>query len=717
MKPIVLLFLLLGTPAFADETPVSQPLFGFASQHQVWLDSITSNGDDFLLIWKDDRSAMPVEPKSGGFGTIAAARISTDGIVLDQPNLWLPYYSPAPFTIGSRYIVPYGNASLAIDGARTFSLPLFGLHGTGAIASSGSSVMQVRFFNSIITTVGTTDLQTIRTSSLPHPTTLNGALAASRSGYAAVYGTPPNVDGLPRVMRLLVFDGGGNVINDSALIPENMDTFLAASDGDGYLVFGGKRGTLTGRLLTNGGAVLGEVNVSEVAYTPSVSWDGREYLLVYVTLLPENHVAIRALTITSGGLVSPPVTVDEVSRENLTSVVSASARGASAIAYCKAVKCGGLAFRSLAQLESGTANHFDIGQGAATQQVPAAATGAANSLVVWREHVNADDPFAVRGMRVDDDGHLLDATPLAIAPHTRDDSAVFTAAAGHEYLVVWGDDAGLRARRIADDGSALDAEPLTLDADADYPLAAPDAKVIAAGDAFLVVWRSRLSLRAAVVPLSGAATTSGDLSSFIPNSRPFAGFGGYAHDGIFTIIWCEVGPDPFVNAPIYARTLHTDGSIIAPRVLLGEGTADGVIWNGREAIVVSRDSALLVSPSLVSTPAPLRGFLPGGIRPIFDCTPARCGLLHIMADANKGTISSIAIHDDGGTVVIEPPLPLAVVTFNTAVDLSTFQPTAATFGRHGNLLAYQRIAPELGAVWRVYVTRVADAPRRRTAVR
>jgi hypothetical protein len=158
-------------------------------------------------------------------------------------------------------------------------------------------------------------------------------------------------------------------------------------------------------------------------------------------------------------------------------------------------------------------------------------------LVTWSEYGRFGS--AVRSVRVDRQGVVLDPTPILIADPAR---SISIASDGRDYLVVWAestiDSSSVRATRLTADGTVLDPGGFLIGTG----ISTPETAVAWNGQRYLVVWSDnpagdQLDLFGARVTREGTVQDAGPIAvSTAPGDQRVPEVAG---NGPFLVAWRE----------------------------------------------------------------------------------------------------------------------------------------------------------------------------------
>lgn len=717
MKRLLSAVALFAMTAVAAESPVSSAAAMRVVTWQ-WFPSMAVNGDRYLIDWSDSRASLPSESWPG-VRTTMAMQLDSDGTTT---GLLLPQ---------GGAVVPFRDGFVTTDGAlvdggavRPLSLLPVGPCAPAQTVSDGSRMFNLCMWSGTLTANVYDETLALTASTTLPAYADHAAIAVLQSGFAIAYAKGTAV-------HAAFFDRSGREINDVVLplsLP-SIDALAATSDGSQlFVVCESTPGTYAAALVDGKGATRKVIAINNDADAmPAVAHSGSSWVLAYArrTVLPN----VSAMTVDDAGNVSgpirlfdadgvaPPTNVQIAAGRTTLTVLATDTQVVPGTNVSRSHVHGAL-LRSLVPPDVVTP--IDLAVAAPSQDSPSAATAANASLVVWREQITTDGMREIRAARVAADGTLIDRTPIEISRFVTDDTKPVVGASGSQFLVVWptpSDSEPIHAMRIADDGTLLDPQPFVIDDFPYLPIAIvggrTDYLMIGAEAAHFV---STDGVPGLFVPIPF------DYDRFDRSGRPMAATNG----DLFVIVWSEIA-GPYGTDRTTAGTIISRGSPYGRRLVLADGVPRGLQWNGHEFVLLTTDSAgrwyaTTVSSSGDVAPASLAGttaaaFPPATVlsKPLFrfGCA-ATCIAANTAADGSLFT-SSLA-EQDGGFYATPPLRQL----FGPIIDEPTqmtdpFDAYPAIFGAGTPLVAYQRLAPELGGVWRVFVRPLTFPPHRAAA--
>jgi Protein of unknown function (DUF3152) len=333
-------------------------------------------------------------------------------------------------------------------------------------------------------------------------------------------------------------------------------------------------------------------------YTPSVAFDGTNYLVVWQDQRPGASTDISAARVSEAGVVLDPLGIP-ISK-------------ASGNQWAPAVAFDGTSFLVVWQDDRSTATGPDLYGGRVSsagvlldpggipistapgaQLMPAVARTGASSLVVWTEGGAGSD---IRGARVSPAGAVLDPSGLAVSTASGAQLNPAVAFGSSSSLVVWDDyragRADLYGARVTEAGALLDPAGIAIASGADSQW---NGAAAFDGASFLVGWDSYAAglgsdVQARRVSTSGTVLGSGPVAvAAVPGSqaRPALAFDGANYlfawqddrESVFDIHGVRVSPAGVVLSPVAPISA-------APQAQLGAAVARGtagslVVWEDR----------------------------------------------------------------------------------------------------------------------------------------
>jgi hypothetical protein len=407
--------------------------------------AIAFDGTNYLVVWEDNRN---------GSRDIYAARVGTDGVVLDADGVAVSIsaydqeYPVAAFD-GTNYLVVWEdnrNGSRDIYGARVET--------GGGVLDAGGIAMSTAAFDQLRPAVAFDGVNYF------------ASWEDNRSGSHDIYGTRIATDGS-------VLDALGVAISSSA---DNEWSAVVAFGGASYLVawhddrfgftdiYGARVGTDGGVLDPDG------VVISTAAYhqkRPAVAFDGTNYLVVWHDGRPggdPNFWDIYGARVDAAGTVLDTVGIAICTAPLSQKYPDVAFNGTDYLVVWHDDRSGvSLDIYGARVAVDGTVLDpagFAVTAAPYDQRYPALSSDGTNCLVVW-EDARSGGAYDIYGARIDAAGSVLDPSGLAICTVGADQYHAAAAFSGENYLVVWHDfrDAGgsnIYGARVEADGTLLD---------------------------------------------------------------------------------------------------------------------------------------------------------------------------------------------------------------------------------------------------------------------
>jgi len=577
-------------PVVSGEYPIADPVMGPAPNYQQGA-TLARSATGFVAVWMDYR-----------FNGVVAARVATDGSVLDVPpvdlNVSTQYVDLA--SNGAGYLLGYmygGNiyvlrlsSSLAVIGSpllvgtSTDFAPSIASNGTDYLVSwSSSSATTGRDIRARrVTAAGTLpDAQPIEVSTAPH-SQQDVEVAAVGADYVAVWTDGRNWDGVTgnernynqiRAARItsvgIVLDPDGVALTPStghdgssiAASPSNLlVTFRAPSSGASAAV--------VSHDLTSVGSTVPVGSTSFVTSTDS-HFDGTDYRVSWTewNTPPNEKLSTRRID-TSGTLLDVTPTLLATSSWIMTPADVETVDGTTLAAFTKQSSRDGDSSIFGRRLAGGTlldAAPFAISRGVAEEISPELDWDGSRFFVVWQGCCDESTGNDIFGAFVEPDGAA--GAPIAIGASQNQEHMPKVAWSGTQHLVVWSQyDGGIYGARVLADGTVLDSTPITIATG--FPNW-PTWDVVWDGDSFVVAWSSNYDAFAARVGSDGAVLDTPPISVATGALDQYVA--GIASNGSSTLI------------------TYSDGDVTRRGVLLQDGslgtsfvinTTSGWEWGG-----------------------------------------------------------------------------------------------------------------------------------------
>jgi BACON domain-containing protein/all-beta uncharacterized protein len=652
-----------ATGALLDTVPIviTEAMYNQTNPLVGW------NGQNYLVVWMTQRAS------DRSYFDVLAARVTPDGVVLDNPPLLLKAGATSnddynPWSIssdGTNWAVVYRSLDTStgiftVDGLRVGP--------DGTILDPGGKRLREDYWNSGAT---------------------NAGLAFASDEYLLVWlewdlGAG---DWLVKGQRLsIALDLVGPVFAVDTLSVTSAQTASVASDGTNFLVtwfenryFGlaqlyGTRVNHNGGVLDTGGIqIVGSGGYTQ--FDPDVTWDGGNYLVSYNLEKSGFNEDIYVTRVSANGSVldSSGILVRAgAANQNQPAMAPAPAGGAHVV--WTDLQAGGPSPQDIGKAfvgANGSVGTFStVSRGAPSQHSPRMAAGAGEFLAVFTSEISGES--RILAQRTDASGTALDAEPIKLAAGTPTAMNPAVAFNGSLFLAVWEDSGNVYGRRVRPDGTVLDSAPLVI-------MAGNRPDVAALGDTFLVVadnapvdpnYRFVFATR---VASSGAVSAPAQLSNNFALSARVAMLGTRwlvvweihpTHDNATSVIQgAFVNPDgtpwgafvvssgtydetpalassdsealiAWADSDIFGRRILSDGTLLdtASGIIISNASGDqfgpAVAWDGSEFVLDWLDQRNDPYPNQV------RGDIYGA-----------------RVDANGGVL------DPGGFAIANSPLP------------------------------------------------------------
>jgi hypothetical protein len=574
--------------------------------------SIAFDGNNYLAVWEDDRNGVTQSD-------IYGARITQTGNVLD-PNGFViaantldEEESPAVSFDGTNYLVTWAQVTGSannIFGARVSTSgividnPGFMISNTPTIQSNP----EVEFDGTNYLVVwedernGNGDIYCSRVSP--------NAVVLDPSGIAITTATQD------QLAPSICFGGSNSFItwND-----------LRNTSYPNYKIYG-CRVSPAGSVLDVSGILISDSPLTDRG--PSVSFDGTNYFIFWergtigdpINGIPSDFDIYGSRINQQGSVLDINGLLIKESPVNASSGAAVALFGLSEyfVAWNETsgltkLLCGRVSQSGILLNPPGTNVRISINQ----QTKPAVSSDGLNYLAVWQDYRGING-YEIYGIRIGSDGSILDPSPIAIAVNGEDDMYLPDVGFnGTNYLVVWQESDDLNAVRVSTTGVVLDSNPIKIYDDTGFPQQRP--KVCSDGNNWLVVWQDQrppagfdTDIYSARISPDGTVLDPQSIliSSASDEQRdPIATFDGQN----FMIVW-EDERYGFSTCGIYGTRMTKEGVVLDPSgiqifeeeyvsyqnpSIVFNGSNYLVIWSGNENIYARRISTdgMLIDPS------------------------------------------------------------------------------------------------------------------------
>lgn len=564
-------------PIVGPETEMDAPILRPTSGEGV---AMAFGGGSYLVAWRDAR--VPLK------SCIVAARISTDGVVLDPTGIVLPCSStgnmrPAIAWNGSAWFVAWavnkkvvgtrlsttgvlldpGLLTLADDAGRPGIA--IASHGTGFLVAytsdQTSPVLHYRRLGPDGAPLGAGPT-IVPTPPVGPLTDFNPALAHGASGYLLAYSYAVSANEAHLAARRIAPDGALLDASEIALAATPAPPSVA-SDGSGWLVaWPTTAGVHALRLQADGALVDG---FGGIALTTPVTPSGADLVSVVRGAADYAIFWLHALNLygarigSTGGVIATTGAID--------SAYGGLAAASDGAGYFVSYRDGNVVHgtRLDATLAKPDPTSTLVSATANAQRRPAAAFNGTDWLVVWDDNRGPGSPNDIYGVRVSADGVVLDPNGILIAVSTNSaDKHPVVSSNGSDWLVVW-TVPDLRAARVSASGVVLD--PVSMTIAAPTPLRKP--AVASNGFDYLVTWTDGGTWGAGV----SAAGVVSDPALISPGSSDFASAAVAWNGAHYLVAWLEDAVPSFIAA---ARVSST-GTVLDPAAIPIASTGAGPI--------------------------------------------------------------------------------------------------------------------------------------------
>lgn len=471
----LLLLASAATAQVTNETPLSQPQYGFAPNDQTD-PLVASDGTNFLVAWIDHR----------GLTSIYANRVTAAGEVLDGTGIRIPADLSNPASQPGKIL-----GLFHIDGAYTLIYKTFDLSSpppfpptTQAVIISddgqildGPHQILDRAVNLVasngneIVIVDGGDLFLLNgrgevSKRLPWSAIPGGYGAALASNGSSFLFTTFAAVGPSNTVNLIAFDAGGETINTAKINGAGAgESLLVKSDGADYVVlyFDVVRGTVLQ-------SVTAQAEIRSTLMRPlplainlaAVSWTGLQYLLASRTIDGSQQMSVMGLD-RNGSMIGSMQSLEAAKAPAASSPAIAGNRaGDSLVAWTSGSYEDPNGYEIHAALVdangSPRSSAITVPKASNAQALPAIATGGVYDLAVWVE------PSGIYASRVTSTGAALDGRGTLVYARPASGESLGTPHVvfdGTAYLVAWGS-GNIKGQRIDPATGAPLAGPMQL---------------------------------------------------------------------------------------------------------------------------------------------------------------------------------------------------------------------------------------------------------------
>lgn len=497
MRVLTALFVLFAFPLVAQPRtigplrPVSVARTGVATSNSLFLMHAAWNGSEHLFVWYDYRGHSDAEP-GRAFAHGQALRIGAGGSTrqaITLPHRFIPV--PGAVWANDQWIVvgTYSGGTCV----ETFSC-------VGGVRISGDGVLldeQAKRIANIggifsglepsqIAWTGSHVVFGTRDSSFrPYAVFMNGALeitsqhqlATSGGGFSGIGSDGQTAMVVYRTneeTRAAVFDTEGRPLRNGRLLADGATVFgsvfsaaggryvlaQVVSDGPfGFMRIDAHHVSPDLALAALGSSAFTAINgYNGQSLAPQIVWDGTRYSIFTSVGDQQQPQPVVVAQFTRDGQSLTPSAVHLLDIPGVIGAGSLSVSGGpGSILFADAERVGNLKHvlharvaPSIEAIPSAARQRLELG--AFQQELPAAASGAAQSLIAWQERTTPDGPHAVFATRLDARGGVIDEDSLLLGDSSCA-RAFGVASGGDGFLVAWHDENAIEAVRVGANGS------------------------------------------------------------------------------------------------------------------------------------------------------------------------------------------------------------------------------------------------------------------------
>ncbi len=612
-------------PVISPQTGMDTQVNGFTGG-QATQPAIAWSGDDYLVVWTDDRNGSARLPE------IFAARVRSNGVLIDKAGIPVAHTTiqedqPVVTWTGTQWLVAWTRsdnsgagiaaATVATNGAVT-SLGIvagtFAFESVPALASDGAGgallVYQSnqdingQFFDG--TSFGTE--QVIAGTAAEES---NATVAHSSGGtYLVAWeenATAPDIHA--RQLTSTAMDAPFTLSADT-----NAQTRpSAAFNGTNYVVAWRSRTDIWGARVSTAGAVLdttgavGGIAISAtptVQTDPSVSCDGTQCLIAWADLRDTSDPSHTTFGVYGQrvNLSMAPVGGEIAISDPLRSqgLPALAPRPGGFAAVWEDGRSGVDAIFSTLIAGNGGVLSPDgvlVSQGVKNAQNRAGyAIGATTHLAVWSDSRNFGDD--IRGRRHDTNGVRLDTDSFAVGAAEWDQSWPAIDFNGTAFVSVWVDqknpNADIYGTRITEAGNVSSPAGVPIST-ADGAQNFPDI-ASGAGGVSLAVWADRRNpdngydIMGAILAPSGSVSVADVPICQMAAEQEKPAVAWDPDNGVFVVVWSDRRTND--SADIFATIVQTDGTVVGPAC--GTLVSGALNWQTEPDIATSGSQLLVV---------------------------------------------------------------------------------------------------------------------------
>jgi hypothetical protein len=408
----------------SDEFLIDTSIVYFATQNDQYWPSVAFDGTNYLVVWEDRRS------NDGYDFDIYGVLVNQNGVVLNPAGI-----------IVSNDPADQGSPSVAFDGTNYFVVWLDDRNGVMNYDIYGARVNQAGIVidtNGIAISTVPGD-QTHPSVAFDRTNYFVGWLDNRSINYVEIYGARVNQDGV-------VLDPNGIYLSNSsywqssfAIAFDETNYLVVWADyrsGSNFDIYGARMNQAGVILDTNG------IPISTVPgdkYSISIAFDGTNYLVVWQDKRNSNNFDIYGARINQAGVVLDPngIAISATTYQEISPSVAFA--GTNYLVVWMDGRSGDYDIYGARVNQSGTVldpNGIAMSTELDAQCCPSIAFDGTNYFVVWHDYRNGGYTD-IYGARVNQNCAILDTNGILISLAVNDQYSPSVAFDGTNYLVVW----------------------------------------------------------------------------------------------------------------------------------------------------------------------------------------------------------------------------------------------------------------------------------------
>ncbi len=516
--------------------------------------SITFDGTNYLVVWADGRS---------GSYDIYGARVSTSGVVLDAAGI------PISTASGDQY-----SPSIAFDGTNYLVVWV----------DYRSSLYYSDIYGARVTTSGAV----LDTAGIPISTAsgdqYSPSIAFDGTNYFVVWTDGRDVwdiYGARVTTSGAVLDTAGIPISTES---DNQYSPSIAFDGTNYLVVwmderSGLYSDIYGAKVSPSGTVLDTAGIpistaSGDQYSPSIAFDGTNYLVVWRDYRSDSDYDIYGARVTTAGTVLDPAGIPISTASGDQYSPSIGFDGTNYLVVWEDYRSGtswdsdiyGARVSTSGTVLDTAGIRISTVLVAYGQYSPSITFDGTNYLVVWEDGRNSSFYSDIYGARVTTSGAVLDTAGIPISTASGDQYSPSIAFDGTNYLVVWRDarsGVDIYGARVSTSGAVLDTAGIPISTASGWQ---ESPSIGFDGTNYLVVWEDKRSdsdydIYGAKVSPSGTVLDTAGIPISTASGDQYSP--SIAFDGTnYLVVWRDYRSDS--DYDIYGARVTTSGTVLDP---------------------------------------------------------------------------------------------------------------------------------------------------------